>query len=351
MRHRMLLGLMVLAAACSAAMWWWQTRDGRVSDQIVLHGNVDLRQVDLAFNNAERIAAVLVREGEAVRRGQVLARLDTSRLEPQLEEAEAQVAAQRQVVQRLRNGSRPEEIAQARANVDAAKAEEVNARRRDDRLRNLVGVNAAAPLELDDARVALDAAAARLLAAQKGLELIVAGPRQEEVAEAEARLRAADAAVELLRRCIADAQLVAPVDSIVRSRLLEPGEMASPQRPVFSLAVTDPKWVRAYVSETDLGRVHSGMGARVGVDSWPGREFEGWVGFLSSVAEFTPKAVQTEELRSSLVYEVRVFVKDPGDELRLGMPASVHLPVRPAGGTTCRPGTIEASPRSMGGGL
>lgn len=103
--------------------------------------------------------------------------------------------------------------------------------------------------------------------------------------------------------------------------------MASPQKPVFSLAITDPKWIRAYVSEPDLGKVHPGMAAAVAVDSFPNRRFDGWVGFISPVAEFTPKTVQTEELRTSLVYEVRVFVQDPSDELRLGMPATVYMNV------------------------
>jgi HlyD family secretion protein len=120
---------------------------------------------------------------------------------------------------------------------------------------------------------------------------------------------------------------MAPVDGVVRTRLMEPGEMASPQQPVFSLAIIDPKWVRAYVSEPDLGKVRPGMAAFVAVDSFPDRRFDGWVGFVSPVAEFTPKAVQTEELRTSLVYEVRVFVQDPSDSLRLGMPATVYLPL------------------------
>lgn len=349
MRRVFLAVLIVLAMASAATMWWWQAHDAGVSDHIVLHGSIELRQLDLAFNQAERIAAVLVEEGEGVRRGQILARLDTSRLELQLAEVEAQAAAQHQVVQRLHHGSRPEEIAQARAKADAAKAEEANARRHHDRLRNLAGADAAAPLELDNAKLALDAAAARCLAARMGLELVVAGPRQEEIAEAEARLRAAHAAVDRLRRCLADAELAAPLDSIVRARLLEPGEMASPQRPVFSLAMMKPKWVRAYVSETDLGRVHPGMSARIGVDSFPGQLFEGWVGFVSPIAEFTPKTVQTEELRTSLVYEVRVFVKDPGDELRLGMPASVYLLVRAAGRTASQPEAVEGATPAIGG--
>ena len=128
-----------------------------------------------------------------------------------------------------------------------------------------------------------------------------------------------------LRQQPADAKLFAPADATVRSRLMEPGEMASPQKALLSLAITDPKWIRAYVSDPDLGKVRPGMTATVTVDSFPGRHFDGWVGFISPVSEFTPKPVQTEELRSSLVYEVRVFVKDPQDDLRLGMPATVHL--------------------------
>ena len=121
--------------------------------------------------------------------------------------------------------------------------------------------------------------------------------------------------------------LTAPLDATVRSRLIEPGEMASPQKPAFSLAITDPKWVRAYVTETDLGKVRPGMKAAITVDAFAGRRFPGWVGFISPVAEFTPKTVQTTDLRTSLVYEIRVFVTDPNDELRLGMPATVHLPL------------------------
>jgi HlyD family secretion protein len=179
--------------------------------------------------------------------------------------------------------------------------------------------------DVDSAKATLQMAEAKLVVNQRALELAVTGPRKEDIAEAEARLRANEAQLALLRQQLVDAQLLAPMDSVVRTRLLEPGEMASPQKPVFSLAITDPKWVRAYVSEPDLGKLHEGMAASVAVDSFPKRRFEGWIGFISPVAEFTPKTVQTEELRTSLVYEVRVFVKDPSDELRLGMPATVYL--------------------------
>jgi HlyD family secretion protein len=162
---------------------------------------------------------------------------------------------------------------------------------------------------------------------RKALELLKLGPRDEEIAENEARLQAQKAQLAFLEQQLKDAKLIAPSNGVIRSRLLEPGDMASPQRPVYTLAITDPKWVRAYVSEPDLGKVAKGTVVTVTVDSFPNEEFEGWIGFVSSVAEFTPKTVQTEELRTSLVYEVRAFVKDPDDKLRLGMPATVHVPL------------------------
>ena len=319
---------LVLAGIAAAGSTWWLTGQGEPARDLVLYGNVDLRQVALAFNNSERIAAVLVQEGDRVQRGQVLARLDSSRLEPQVAQAEARVAARRHAVERLRNGSRPEEIAQARANVASAKADATNARGQYERLETLAHNSAGRGVsqqDLDNAKAALDVAEAKLAVNQKVLDLAIVGARKEDIGQAEAELRADEAQLAFLRQELADIQLVAPIDAVVRTRLMEPGEMASPQKSVFLLAITDPKWVRAYVAEPDLGKLHTGMTASVVVDSFPDRRFEGWVGFISPVAEFTPKTVQTEELRTSLVYEVRVFVKDPSDQLHLGSPTTVHL--------------------------
>jgi len=320
--------ILVLAGIAAASSTWWLTSGSEPARDLMLYGNVDLRQVALAFNNSERIAAVLVQEGDHVERGQVLARLDGSRLEPQVAQAEARVAARRHAVERLHNGSRPEEIAQARANVASAKADATNARGQYERLGTLAHNSAGRGVsqqDLDNAKAALDVAEAKLAVNQKVLDLAIVGARKEDIGQAEAELRADEAQLAFLRQELADIQLVAPIDAVVRTRLMEPGEMASPQKSVFSLAITDPKWVRAYVAEPDLGKLHTGMTASVVVDSFPDRRFEGWVGFISPVAEFTPKTVQTEELRTSLVYEVRVFVKDPSDQLHLGSPTTVHL--------------------------
>lgn len=332
MKKRLLFVLVILLVAAAGITWWLVERHGAVRE-LVLYGNIDLRQVQLAFNNSERIAAVLVQEGDHVRKGQVLARLDISRLEPQVAQVAAQAAAQLQVVTRLRNGSRPEEIAQARANVESAKADLVNAQRQYERYKNAAeasGGRAVRQQDVDAAKASLDVAVAKLAVNQKSLDLAVLGPRKEDIAENEARLRATQAQVALLRQQLADSELVAPADAVVRTRIMEPGEMATPQNAVFSLAIIDPKWVRAYISEPDLGKIRPGMVAAIEVDAFPKRRFDGWIGFISPVAEFTPKSVQTEELRTSLVYEVRVFVKDPADELRLGMPASVLLPAESA---------------------
>jgi HlyD family secretion protein len=328
MKRAILVVTVLVVIGLAAGLAWWLNRRDSAASEIVLYGNVDLRQVQLSFNNSERIAAVLVQEGERVRKGQVMARLDTRRLEPQVAQAEAQTAAQRQVVQRLRSGSRPEEIAQARANVDSAKADAVNARQQYERIKSAAEMSAGRAVrqqDVDSARAALQVAEAKLAVNERALDLAVIGPRKEDIAEAEAQLRANEAQLALLRQQLVDAQLLAPVDAVVRTRILEPGDMASPQKPVFSLAMTDPKWVRAYVTGPNLGKIHEGMIAEVAADSFPQRRFEGWLGFISPVAEFTPKTVQTEELRTSLVYEVRIFVKDPSDELRLGMPATVYL--------------------------
>ena len=328
MRRTPLIVAAVIVVAIAGGAAWWLTHPHKPATEIVLFGNVDLRQVELAFNASQRVDAVLVSEGDRVTRGEVLARIDTGRLAPQA----AQAAAQQQAVDKLHNGARPEEIGQAKANVAAALADANDARDKYDRLAALSQSSSGRALsrqDLDDAKSAAESTSDKLAVSQQALRLELVGPRREDIAQAEDELKGDRAQVALLQSELGDAVLVAPMDATVRSRLIEPGEMASPQKPAFSLAITVPKWVRAYVFETDLGDVHPGLMAPITADAFPKRSFAGWVGFISPVAEFTPKTVQTPELRTSLVYEIRVFVKDPGDELRLGMPATVHLPLPP----------------------
>jgi HlyD family secretion protein len=276
MKSAVRLFVLLILAAAAVGAWWWYSHRGQAPKELELYGNVDLREVDLAFNNSERIAEVLVTEGDRVHRGQLLARLDTRRLVPQVAQAQANVALDA-------------------ANLDNARIQY----QRDMELARDSAGRGVSKQDVDNARAAMNVQAAK---------------------------RDADAAqLALLRQQLADAELFAPSDATIRTRIMEPGEMASPTKPVFSLAITDPKWVRVYVTENALGLVHPGAHADVTADSFPDRRFSGWIGFISPSAEFTPKSVETPDLRTSLVYEVRVFVKDPNDDLRLGMPATVHI--------------------------
>jgi HlyD family secretion protein len=343
MKSKAILPLLALVVACAlAAAWWFQRNDKAPADTLQLHGNVDIRQVELAFNGNERIAQVLVREGDRVTKDQLLAVLDRERLQHAVAQAQAQVAAQQQVVARLVAGSRPQEIRKAQADVQAARVDMRNARATHDRDLELVAKRFISQQQADNSRAAADAAEARLNAAQETLRLVEVGSRTEDIAAAKATLAAYEAALALVQRILSDANLRAPADGVVENRILEPGDMASPQKAVLTLALTDPLWVRAYVSETDLGKVRTGARAEIATDSYPDKRYRGWIGFISPTAEFTPKSVETREVRTALVYQVRAFVCAHADELRLGMPATVTVrldqPPIAAGTDPCKNG-------------
>lgn len=328
--NKKLVGIAIVAAAAIAAGAWYWSRPVADDKELVLYGNVDLRQVALAFPASERVARVLAEEGQKVQAGQVLAELDTRGLRLRLAEAEAQAAAQQQVLARLKAGTRAEELAQAAARTASAQADTDLARLQLERalaVQQDSNGRAISQQDVDAARARAKSAQAALEQARQGQELARHGPRREDIAQAQAQFDAANAAIALLQYQLGEASLKAPVNAVVRARLMEAGDMASPQRPVYTLAIADPKWVRTYVREADLGRIKPGLAASISIDSQPGKALAGKVGYISSVAEFTPKSVQTEELRTALVYEVRVLADDKADVLRMGMPATVRIAV------------------------
>jgi len=326
-KHKLLVALLAVIIALGTILFWKFYQSGESEQQLTLYGNVDIRQVQLAFNGNQRIASILVEEGDTVKKGQLLATLDKRRLEALVGNREAKVTAQKQVVKRLVTGTRKEEIRKARADVEKAEAEAHVAELTADRVSILVQKGSLSQQKEDDSVADLKAAKARLKAANELLELAVAGPRKEDIDEAKSTLKAYEEDLSLARQELADADLIAPLDGVIENRLLEPGDMASPEKPVFTIAITDPIWVRAYVSETDLGKITNGMKAIVSTDSYPDKRYNGWIGFISPTAEFTPKTVETSEVRTKLVYQLRVFVRNPEGELRLGMPAVVRIPL------------------------
>jgi len=321
-----LIALIVLAAfGLAYGVYHYLHRSGQPKNILHLYGNVDIRQVQLAFHGTGRVNRLHTREGDTVVAGQLVAELDPVRYEAAAEKARAEVATQKQVLAKLLAGSRPEEIAEAEARVMGATATLHDAELTFKRNEELFAKGVVARQELDNTEETYKSAKANLDAYQQSLTLAKKGPRKEDIANARAKLRADEAALTLAERELADTKLYAPCDGVIRDRILEPGDMAFPQTPVFTLALTTTIWVRAYVEEPDLGKISPGMKAEVATDSFPGKVYDGWIGFISPTAEFTPKQVETSEYRSRLVYRVRVYVRNPQNELRLGMPATVTI--------------------------
>lgn len=319
-----ILALLLIAAGIGIYLFYVKPGE-KSSNVLTIYGNIDIRETQLAFQSTGRIAHIDVTEGNVVDSGQLLAELDPARYRAAAAQAKAQVAAQKQVVAELMTGSRPEEIAAAKARVAAARASLEDARQSYNRIEALAKTKFVSRQQFDTASAALKSARANLDAEQQALELAVQGPRQEKIDAAKATLDAYQASLDLAETELADTRLYAPAPGIIRNRILEPGDMAFPQNPVLTLALIDPLWVRAYLDEPDLGRVAPGMLAEVTTDSYPGKIYNGWIGYISPTAEFTPKTVETTELRSRLVYQVRVFVCNPENELRLGMPVTVNI--------------------------
>jgi HlyD family secretion protein len=277
-KRRIVAAVVVLIAAATAGTLYHRYRasEKEAADELILYGNIDIRQVNLAFFDRDRIAEMYVVEGERVKRRQLLATLDTRERKLDLNRAEA-------------------ELVKAREDLKFA----------DVHLRDIVAAREKTPgavskLQEDETR-----------AARNALRALV-DSNQAKVALAEKKLT--------------DAYLYAPADAVVQTRVLEPGDMASPQLTVYTLALIDPMWARVYVDEPDIGRLREGARAYLTSDSYPGKRYAGWLGFISPVAEFTPKTVETPEVRTDLVYQARIYVCNPENELRLGMPVTAHIP-------------------------
>lgn len=328
---KILIPIVILAAAAGTYLWQQQT-PADDPNHLTLFGNVDVRQVSLAFEGSGRVLTLNVEEGDPVHQGQPLATLDTRLLALQVDEVTATIDEARQALAKLRNGARPQEIAQARSQLQATSTQAGQARRDYQRLQDIFETSrgSVSQADVDKAHSALQIAEAQRNQAQQALDLLLAGARQEDIASAEARIRMLEANQALLQLQIERGQLLAPADAVVRSRLLEVGDMASPSRAVYSLALTTPKRIKVYLPETRLGQVHPGMRAQIITDSHPDQPVAGTLVYLSSTAEFTPKAIQTEELRSSLVYEARIQADDPDQRLQLGQPVTVTLDLQSA---------------------
>ena len=313
---------LVLLSACRLP--WDANSDG---DSVLLSGTVDAHEVDLSFQAPGRILHLLTDEGRRVAQGDAVAELDPKDIELALARARAQEQSARQALAVLLAGSRVQEIDAAAAAVEQAQADSHFADHEVDRTRDLIAKGFESAEALDRATSTADAARAKLEQARQNLSLLKEGPRREDIDRARAELAAAQAEANTAQRQLGYVRLLSPAAGVISVRLAEAGQVVAVGQPVFRLAQLDRPWVRAYLPEKDLPRVKLGQAAQVRTDGLPGKVFEGRLAFISPVAEFTPKTVETRELRVDLVYRVTVDVDNGQGLLKIGMPADVALPV------------------------
>ena len=388
MKKRIILIVAVLVLAAVAATWAFRGAGRGPAGRIVVSGNIELEEVNIAFKTAGRLIERSVDEGDAVKKGQVIARLDRDQLAAQrdreaaglesaqmqlaqaetalawqratlaadIQQRQADVAANQARLAELHNGARPQEIQEARAAVEAAQSELDRARKDWERAQTLYKNDDISTAQFDQYRNRFESADASAKQAKERAALVVAGPRveqidaqQAQVERARGALRMAEAnALEIKRReqelstrraeiarsraalAVIDSQLadtvaVSPADGVVLVKSADPGEVLAPGTTVVTVGDIEHPWLRGYVNESDLGKVKLGSKARVTTDSYPGKVYSGRVTFISSEAEFTPKQIQTQQERVKLVYRIKIEVDNPQRDLKSNMPADAEI--------------------------
>jgi HlyD family secretion protein len=375
-KKKLIVGLLALLVVVAAILYLIHASSSH-ANIIRLSGNIEVTDAEVSFKIPGRVEARLVDEGELVKAGQLVARLESADLaqEVALRKADAQnaqaaleellagyrkediaqgEAAAQQAQYRLEEllaGSRPQEIAAAQATVERAKAETERAKADAARYQALVKKDEVSEQQYDAVRTTYETTLARQKEAEEEFKLVKEGPRQEQIEQARAALAQAKEHFRLLRNgprredieqararlaqtkaALAEAEtrmgytvVNSPLSGVVLSKNVEPGEYVSPGTPVVTVADLENIWVRAYINETDLGRVKVGQRARVTTDSYPHKVYDGRLAFVASQAEFTPKTVQTEKERVKLVYRVKVDITNQNMELKPGMPAEVEI--------------------------
>jgi len=302
-------------------------------------GNIEVTEIRMSFRIPGKLERRLVDEGDAVAAGQSLARLEATDQRIAVARAEADLTYARAVLAELLAGSRSQEIETARAEYDRAVALEKSAvvqldqaRLDHDRYAALYKVGGVSRKAFEDYRTlhetaknARDEARARVAAAAEQLDLRKTGPRRETIDQARAKVGMAEEAVKQARQQLSYTELHSPVDGVVLSTSAEAGEYLNPAAPVLTIGETARPWLRAYINETDLGRVKLNQHVTVTTDSYPDRSYTGRLSFINSEAEFTPKSVQTFEERVKLMYRIKIDLDNPESELKPGMPADAVI--------------------------
>ncbi len=380
MKKKKIIILPLLILAAVAGVFIYRNHGGAKQpdkDVIAVSGNIEVIETETSFRAPGRVMERLVDEGDIVKAGQLIARLDPTEMEKQVDVQRGDVMTARAALADLEAGSRPEEIAAAEADVDRAQAmldkllagsrpEEISAadaqvrtlnaqldraKSEYERCKRLYDSGVIAERELIAARTAYEAAVsskdalsdqkkivvegprkedilqarAALRQAKEKLALVKEGPRKQTVEQARARMAQAESALSLAETKLGYVELRSPVGGVVISKNVEPGEYVTPGSPVVTIGDMNNVFLRAYINEDDLGKVKTGGKVCVSTDTYPGKKYDGRISFIAQEAEFTPKNVQTAKERVKLVYRVKVAIPNPDMELKPGMPADGEI--------------------------
>jgi HlyD family secretion protein len=324
-KKRLLILIFVVILVGLLAVHSIRARNRAVPGAIRLSGNFEITTAQVSFKIPGRVVQRLVSEGQTVVQGQIVALLDKTELEQEVAMLRASAEVTHGALAELEAGTRPEEVDQAVAGLEIAKAEAVRLQNEFVRQQELFKQKVISPREFEAAEAASRMSSAKVQESEARLALLKKGPREETIGAARARLEQARQAVALAETRLRDATLTSPLTGIVMANTIENGEYVVPGTPVVTVGDWVNIWLRAYVDETDLGRIKIGQKVKITTDTYPGKAYEGRVSFIASQAEFTPKNVQTAKERVKLVYRIKVNVTNPGQELKPGMPADAEI--------------------------
>ncbi|WP_373073142.1 efflux RND transporter periplasmic adaptor subunit [Sulfurimonas sp.] len=288
------------------------------------YGNVDIRTVSLAFRVSGRLESINFDEGQKVKKGQVIAQLDNAPYKEYLNQIDAQISMQKAKIAKLEKGYRDEEIEKSKAQLLQTKVERDRLKKDYIRSKNLYLKKAISEQKYDDAKAAYESSEASYLYAKNSLDMLQNGYEKEDILSAKANLSALQAQRNLNKINLEDTTLISPTNGTVITRVYEAGSIVSPSQYVVEIAKDDEYWVRSYISEKYLGKIKVEEKAKIYTDN--GQTYEGRVSFISPIAEFTPKTVQTEELRTDLVYRFRIVLDNYDDSIKQGMPVTITFP-------------------------
>lgn len=290
------------------------------------YGNIDVRTVSLGFRVSGKIKNIYFEEGERIKKGDIISSLDDSLYNEYIKQTNAQIEVQKAKIQKLEKGYRKEEIAKAKALLLEKEVALKKAQSDLKRHEELLASNSISQQSYDDIKAIYEDANALYLYAKSSLELLKNGYEKEDILAAKAQLDYLISQKNQQEINLHDTKIYAPSNGTLLTRVYEPGSIVNSSQVVVEMAKDDQYWVRSYMSEKYLGIIKQGMKALVYTDSRKEKAYEGIVSFISPLAEFTPKSVQTEDLRTDLVYRFRIILKEHDDMIRQGMPVTIKFP-------------------------